>query len=172
MIKLSYTREMLDESARLAESMGSINNSITVGSGNRSGFLAELALAEYLGAERRDQFGYDLFLNGQRIEVKTKRRTANPRGFYEGSVALTSGHQHPDFFAYLSLTFEGKRVKQGREHYFGLESVWYCGMISYEEFMEKSTIHKKGDRDSSNGFVVITDMRNITYNELYTGKIQ
>ena len=68
------------------------------------------------------------------IEVKTKRRTANPRDFYEGSVALSSCHQHPDFFAFLSLTFEGKKTIKGREYYFGLDSIWYCGMISYSAF--------------------------------------
>ena len=166
MIKLKYTKEMVVESARLADSMGAINNSITNGAGNRAGFLAELVLASYLGAARDDKFGYDLFLDGKRIEVKTKRRTAPPRDFYDGSVAVSSGHQHPDFFAFLSLTFEGKKIINGCEYYFGLDSIWYCGVISYKNFILKSKLCKKGERDPSNNFVAPTDMRNIKYSEL------
>jgi hypothetical protein len=166
MIKLSYTREMVNEAKILADEMGELKNSITKGCGTKAGFLGEIAICNYLGAKKESKFNHDLLLGDLKIEVKSKRRCGNPKDFYEGSVALSSGHQHPDFFAFLSLTFEGKRVKQGSEHYFGLESVWYCGMISYEEFMEKSTIHKKGERDPLNGFVVIADMRNIPYSYL------
>ena len=157
---------MVIESKQLADAMGAISKSITQGAGNRSGFLGELALEAYLGAERIDKFGYDLLLDGKKIEVKSKRRTVRPKDFYEGSVALTSGHQRPDYYAFLSLTFEEKRTISGKEYYCGLMDIWYCGIISYSSFINKAQLFKKGQKDDSNGFVVLADMYNIKYSEL------
>lgn len=157
---------MLKESQRLADDLGGLFNSITDGKGNRAGILGELALAAHLGAARADKRGFDLVLDGKTIEVKTKRRTVTPRGFYEGSVAITSGHQKPDFYAFLSLTFEEKRVIKGNEFYAGLTSIWFCGIISYEDFIIKSKFLKKGQHDGSNKFIVKADMRNIAYDKL------
>lgn len=167
MVELSYTKEMLVESAQLADNMGSLNNSITGGRANRAAFLGELALCYYLGATRDDKLGYDLMLGDLKIEVKSKRRTAHPRPNYSGSVAVTSNHQKPDFFAFLSLTFDGKKMVRGKEYYFDLNSIWFCGMISYDDFILKSKLMKKGQKDPSNGFIVLTDMRNISYSELH-----
>jgi len=162
MIKLPFTPEMVAESKVLAESMGEIKNSITQGAGNRAGFLAELALASYLGATRADERGFDLIYKNKKIEVKTKRRTVPPLLSYEGSVALLSEHQHPDYYAFLSLTFGRKMANV----YSQLDSVWFCGIIRYEDFLEKSILYKKGQVDESNGFIVLTDMRNIKYKDL------
>lgn len=166
MIRLPVTKEMILDSKTVADEMGGLNNSILAGAGNRSGILGELALASYLGAVKIHNFKFDLIYKDWKIECKIKRRLASPKPFYEGSVALTSSHQNPDFYAFLSLTFERKVVKNGAEHYIGLQDVWFCGVISYEEFKLKSKAFKVGDVDPSNGFKVRTGMRNIRYDEL------
>lgn len=163
MIELPFTPEMVAESRRLAKSMGSIKNSILSGGGNRAGFLGELALARFLGVERENERNFDLILNGKTIEVKSKRRLFDPHPSFEGSVALSSSHQHPSYYAFLSLTFESKCGK----NYAGLKSVWLCGFISYSEFMEKSVVWEKGKIDKSNNFETLVNMRNIKYSDLY-----
>lgn len=162
MVKIPFTLEMVAESKELAKSMGAIKNSILEGGGNRAGFLAELALCAYLGAERVDKSNHDVVYENKRIEVKTKRRTVDPKSGYEGSVAVTSEHQKPDYYAFLSLTFG----KKSGNFYSKLNSIWLCGFISYDDFIKKCVFYKKGDVDESNGFVVLTDMRNIKYGEL------
>lgn len=157
---------MLKESKRLADELGSLKNSILTGAGNRSGILGEMALAKYLGATKVQNFGFDLIYKDFKVEVKTKRRTCRPKDFYEGSVAETSSHQKPDFYAFLSLSFDEKKTIKGREIYSGLNGVWFCGVISYKAFLQKSHICKSGDTDVSNGFVTRTNMRNIKYSDL------
>lgn len=166
MIKLNFTKEMIAEAGREAEAMGKINNSITNGLGSRAGFLGEIALAKYLSGVRTNSKNHDIRVNGHTIEVKSKRRLVSPRPFYEGSVALTSSHQKPDYYVFLSLTFEKKKVIKNQEYYCGLLDIWYCGAISYSDFITKAVLYKKGQKDPSNGFIVLTDMYNIKYSEL------
>jgi len=162
MVKIPFTPEMVSESKKLADSMGAIRNSILEGGGNRAGFLAELALCAYFGAKRVDKANHDILFLNKRIEIKTKRRTVDPTPYYEGSVAITSEHQISDYYAFLSLTFGKKSGK----NYSRLNSIWLCGFISYEDFIKNCVFYEKGEIDKSNGFVVLTDMRNIKYREL------
>ena len=157
------------ESKRIAKIIGNLNNSILSGSGNRAGILGEIALANFLKVERQDKRGYDLIYKGKKIEVKTKRRTADPKGYYEASVSETSSHQTPDFYAFLSLTF-GKKEYNGKEDvYSDLQSIWLCGFIAYEDFIKEAKLIRTGTIDEDNGFATITDMRNIRYEKLEKG---
>ena len=105
---------------------------------------------------------YDFIYNGDRIEVKTKRRTVRPLGHYDVSVAKTSDHQRPDWYCFLSLEF-GREI-DGR--YYDLKNVWYLGVLSYEDFWNRATQWKKGQVDESNGFVTLVDMYNVPIREL------
>jgi hypothetical protein len=161
MIKLFFDQDMLKNAQSLSVSMGELRNSITGGGGNFAGFLGELALANHIKAKRDDDYGHDLMYRGRRIEVKTKRRTVDPCDHYEGSVALASSHQTPDYYAFMSITYDNRLYKLNQ-----LRSVWFCGILSYNDFMEKSIIYRVGDKDPSNGFIVLSDMRNIPYSML------
>jgi len=76
--KLPHTKLMSEKAQSWANDIGRLPNSITNGRGNEAGRLGELALAEYLGVDLADKKDYDMIYNGEKIEVKTKRRTVNP----------------------------------------------------------------------------------------------
>ena len=159
---IPFDGEMIELAHELANDMGEIHNSITKGSGNAAGFLGEIAIREYLGAPPMSTKNYDFIYNGDRIEVKTKRRTVRPLGHYDVSVAKTSDHQRPDWYCFLSLEF-GREI-DGR--YYDLKNVWYLGVLSYEDFWNRATQWKKGQVDESNGFVTLVDMYNVPIREL------
>jgi hypothetical protein len=89
MISLTFDNYMLERAKEKAVSLGSLNNSILQGAGNLAGYLGEEALASHTGAEivsnnrGLDKYNHDLLMpTGQRVEVKTKRRTVAPRDYY------------------------------------------------------------------------------------------
>ena len=121
MISLPFSKDMLDRAKAKANNLGSIKNSILKGRGNLAGYLGEEALAPYIGAEivsnnrGLDKYNHDLLMkDGNRVEVKTKRRTVKPRSNYDVSVAHTSTHQKPDIYAFISLEFERRVYGKGR----------------------------------------------------------
>jgi len=173
MIKeLPFDDWMLHEAIEWSTAVGKIKNSITKGKGNAAGRLGEIALANYLLVDIQDDKEYDIIYQGKTIEVKTKRRTVAPLGFYEGSVARTSTHQNPDQYAFISLEFEDSGPMDqpfkcgGGKWYRNLQKVWLCGDIDAEEFWEKARLMEKGDRDESNNFTTHVDMFNIRIDEL------
>jgi hypothetical protein len=172
MIKLDFDQSMIDEAVKKAEELGSINNSITSGRGNLAGYLAEIALTKHLGCKNiscdkgRDKYDYDLIKNGRKIDVKTKRRTVDPKPFFEVSIAGTSKHQKTDTYAFISITFKEKRGMGSQTQYYGVESIWLCGFMSKEDYFDKAIFWKKGAVDPSNGFKVHADMYNMPISSL------
>jgi len=172
MIKLDFDQSMIDEAVKKAEELGSINNSITSGRGNLAGYLAEIALTKYLGCKNiscdkgRDKYDYDLIKDGRKIDVKTKRRTVDPKPFFEVSIAGTSKHQKTDTYAFISITFKEKRGMGSKAQYYGVESIWLCGFMSKEDYFDKAIFWKKGVVDPSNGFKVHADMYNMPISSL------
>ena len=159
---IPHDADMVESALALGEEMGSIRNSITRGKGNAAGKLGEIAFAKYIQAEIKDCKDFDLEHGGKKLEVKTKRRTVKPRPDYDVSVAVTSTHQNPDRYVFISLEFDSK--KEG--DYFGLKNVWLCGDKSAKEYMEQAFLHKMGSVDWSNGFKTIVDMWNMRIHDL------
>ena len=172
MRKLNFDQSMIDEAVKKAEDLGSINNSITSGRGNLAGYLAEIALTKYLDCKNiscdkgRDKYDYDLIKDGRKIDVKTKRRTVDPKPFFEVSIAGTSKHQKTDTYAFISITFKEKRGMGSKAQYYGVESIWLCGFMSKEDYFDKAIFWKKGAVDPSNGFKVHADMYNMPISSL------
>jgi len=176
MIKeLPFDDRMVENAREWSTAVGGIKNSITKGKGNAAGRLGEIALANHLSVDVQDHKEYDIIYQGKTIEIKTKRRTVAPQGFYEMSVAKTSTHQNPDHYAFISLEFKdsgfyGKPAKgmkrRGGKWYRNLQKIWLCGDIDAEEFWEKATLMERGDRDESNNFTTLVDMFNIRIDEL------
>jgi hypothetical protein len=162
--RLEFNPAMINQALQWANDLGGIKNSITKGRGNLAGRLGEIALAAHLSVEVEDHREYDLIHDGESIEVKTKRRTVPPKGFYEVSVAKTSTHQSPDRYAFISLEFDGKT----NGSYYGLKNIWLCGYMKSDEYFKKATHMKKGDRDESNGFTTLVDMFNLRIDQLST----
>jgi len=153
---------MVKSALNWADGCGSLKNSITKGKGNVAGRLGELAFASYVGADIADDYNFDLVLKGEKIEVKTKRRTVPPKDGYEVSVASTSLHQNPDRYVFISIRFKSKKGF----NYYGLQDVWLCGDMSAKEYIEKSWVWKKGEMDESNKFVTLVDMHNMRIDKL------
>ena len=169
---IPHTPEMIKSAIQKAEALGSINNSILKGGGNRAGYLGEEAVAAFLGAdvvsndEGVAKYNHDLLLNGKRIEVKTKRRTVPPRDNYDVSVAKTSTHQKPDLYVFVSLQF-GKTEGEGREKtYSDLRQIWLVGQKTPDEYFKEAKLWKQGDVDTDNGFSTHVDMYNLPIEKL------
>tara|TARA_R100001377_G_scaffold82600_1_gene63151 strand:+ start:511 stop:1053 length:543 start_codon:yes stop_codon:yes gene_type:complete len=173
MIELPFDKEMIARSKQKAMSLGYINNSILKGAGNLAGYLGEEALAPYVDAEivsnnrGLDKYNYDLLVQTQRVEVKTKRRTVAPRPNYDVSVAETSSHQRPDIYAFISLEFD-RVTKTHPKQYYGLKKIWLCGFMPANEFWERSELWEKGKIDKTNNFKTHVNMYNLSVRDLYT----
>lgn len=167
MKKIPFTKEMIARARVRAEEMGSIKNSITKGGGNVAGFLGEEAFCAYTGASIVGGKDYDVVLNNEKVEVKTKRRTVAPRQNYDVSVANTSTHQNPDKYAFISLEF-GEAIKKpnGQTAYKDLKNVWYLGSKDAKEYFKEAAKWNKGDVDKSNNFTTLVDMHNLPVSEL------
>lgn len=172
MRKIPFNDKMIRQAVDKANKLGQIANSITGGGGNTAGYLAEIALAEYLECDLvscepgEEKYNYDLIKNGKKIEVKTKRRTVDPRLDYEVSIAETSRHQQTDFYAFISITFGHKEGVGRNARYFWPESIWLCGFIKKDDFFSKARYLKKGQVDQSNGFTVHANMFNLKIGDL------
>ena len=167
MIVIPHTQDMIDRAMARATQMGAIKNSITKGTGNLAGFLGEEAFCAYTGASIVGGKDYDVVLNNEKVEVKTKRRTVAPKPNYDVSVATTSTHQHPDKYAFISLEF-GKTIQKlnGQKVYKDLKNVWYLGSKDAKEYFEEAAKWNKGDVDKSNDFTTLQDMYNLPISEL------
>ena len=156
---------MVQRALQKSEALGSLNHSITGGAGNFAGYMGEECISHFLGAdnvscdEGDDKFNYDLIYNGYTIEVKTKRRTVDPKDFYDVSIAKTSTHQKPDVYAFVSITKNRGKV--------GFNNVWLCGFMGCKEFFDSAVFHKKGSIDHQNNFKVHRDMYNMRISDLY-----
>ena len=164
---------MIIRAKRKAESLGSLNNSILEGRGNLAGYLGEEVIAPLINADIMscdigdDKYNHDLVIeSGLKVEVKTKRRTVDLREDFDVSVAKTSLHQEPDIYAFISITC-GKLIQKYPREYKGVKSIWLCGFMSREEYLERSVFLKKGSTDPTNGFKVHRDMYNMKVRDLY-----
>ena len=144
MLQLPFDNKMIRTATDWAENLGGIYNSITKGDGNYAGRLGELALAKHLGVEVEDHKDYDLIYNGERVEVKTKRRATKPKSNYTVNVAYTSIHQKPDKYAFLSLEYADR---DSGGNYSDLQYIWLCGYKSAEQFFEEAEFWPKGTPD-------------------------
>jgi len=159
-IRVNLNQEMRDEAA-LAGTDAYNKLSFKGGGGNILGRLGELMFEKvapevrYIGAH-----GYDYAFGATKIEIKTKAQSVphTPPSHWEGSVAIASlGHQHPHWFVFCRIY----RDKNGL-----YQHGWVVGRIPYDMFMKKSRGMAQGQFDSSNGYEVQANCRNIFHRDL------
>jgi len=165
-IEIPFTENMVKSAKAKAKEMGSIRNSILKGKGNFAGFLGEEAVAAYIGAEIISfeegdaKYGHDILKNEKRIEVKTKRRTVEPKLFYDVSVAATSRHQADkrglDIYIFASIQFDGDIPKR----------IWIIGQKDRDQYFKESRFIKRGETEGDNGFRAHVDMYNLITTDL------
>jgi hypothetical protein len=155
MIEIPVSDEALLKARKQAVEMGKLNNSITKGQGNVAGFVGEIVTAELLGATQQNTYDYDLVLiNGQTVDVKTKRTSVTPLPHYDCSVAKLSTHQSCDNLAFV-------RVKND------YSVAWFLGMIPRLQYYEVARYMNKGDVDPDNGYVVKSSCYNLSIEDLW-----
>ena len=138
-----------------------------------AGFLAEEAVADYLGAgltatsTGTDKYHYDLVLqNGIRTELKTKRRTVVPQDYYDVSVYDISTFQRPDLYMFVSLQYEKSRKLGHTIQYDNLQNIWLLGQKTPEAFFDTAVLWKAGDFDSRNKLLLKSTTYNLAIKDL------
>ena len=165
MIKVDLTNSLIEKAG--AYSKGKIYKRSMRGQGGTNiGTIGELVLIEYLennglkvvdNRKRINATKYDLLVQGEKVEVKTKDRTVPPKPFYECSIPLYNhDHQKPKWFFFLSLMRKGSSY----------EEAYILGGISYNEMEKEGVIINKGDVDLRNGWICKESCINITIEKL------
>ena len=172
MIKIPFNQEMIDTASIKAKQMGTLNNSILKGGGNNSGFLGELALADFLSARivSDRSYGHDLEWQNKRIEVKTKRVTTPPLPHYLASVSrLSLEHQRPDYFVFVRIQFKKKMINpfdKTQFQYFRPKVIWVTGFKNGNDFLSEATLRKAGEINPNNNFRCVADEYTIPLRDL------
>jgi len=149
MIEIAVTPAMLVEARDKAVNMGKLHNSIMKGAGNIAGFIGEAIAQQVLGGKLDNTYEYDLVLdNGKTVDVKTKQTSVKPLETYDCSIAALNTKQKCDYYCFV-------RVKND------FSIGWYLGVYDKQQYMEDAVFMKKGDIDSSNGYVVRSDCYNL-----------
>lgn len=130
----------------MANRLGVLKNSITKGRGNYTGFMGEILAAEWLGAEMRNTYNFDIMHGDLSIDVKSKSSEVIPKSFYECSVGEYNTFQRCDYYLFTRVV--------GRD-------VYLLGYLPKDEFYEMADYHREGEIDPSNGFVFRCNSYNV-----------
>ena len=154
MLEVEITDQMILDARRKSAEMGFLRKSILSGAGNLAGFIGEFVAQSILGGEIKNTYEYDLVLeNGERVDVKTKQTSVEPKPEYDCSISSESKIQDCDKYAFV-------RVKND------LSVAWFLGVIKKKDFFKKAKEFKKGDIDPSNNYTVRANCWNIKISEL------
>ena len=148
MVEVKIQEEWVDKAKEKAEEMGVLKHSFMKGTGNVVGFLGEIVVANYLKAEIKNTYDYDLIKNQIKIDVKSKRCTSVPKLNYDCSVAAYNTKQKCDYYVFTRILDS-------------LDTAWICGIIKKDDFFKKSTFYRKGYTDTSNMMTFKEDTYNL-----------
>jgi hypothetical protein len=123
-----------------------------------AGILGEIIFKKiYPTAERSKDMTYDFNLDGNKVDVKCKYRTVNPRQDYEASFFLYQAGEkfNADLYYFMSTIPS-------------FEYVWLCGYASKKEILENpnTEIWKQGQIDENNGMTFREDTICLKYKYL------
>ena len=154
MIEVQVTEQMVQAAHLKAEEMGTLNNSISKGAGNVSGFIGEQVVMSVIGGTWSNTYEYDVVLDdGTKVDVKTKRTSVAPRDYYDCSVAALNTTQKCDRYDFVRVAND-------------LSVAWYLGWKGKGEYFDDARFLTKGEKDGDNGFVVKSDCYNLQIKEL------
>ena len=159
MIEVTIKQDMVNRAILRSRKMGSIRNSITSGQGNIAGFIGEEVVNEYIGGKIVDHYDYDLIVGHRLVDVKTKRCTSRPKGYYDCSIASTSTHQKCTEYIFVRIEWHKSKPNDWKR-------AWICGRIDRDEYFRKGRKLLKGQLDGSNKFVVKADCYNLRIEQL------
>ena len=153
-IELEPTHKQVLQATKMGLEMGTLKNSISKGQGNQAGFIGELVVGDYLGAEQTNTYEYDLILpNGKTIDVKTKRCNTEPRAEYDASISSYNTKQQCDYYVFTRILHD-------------YSVLWIAGYMEKELYFNQAVERKKGERDPTNGFLFRSSCWNLPYGDL------
>lgn len=172
-IKLPITHSLYDMAVKISNISGDNYNKKTIRKNNIGrlvGFIGELSIIKYLYNNsikydwqnidpNKPNFNFDIQINNLKIDIKSKDRTVEPKLDYECSIAGYS-RQLCDYYVFTSIT----RNSQLEYPY---HTANILGYIPHDEYYENAKTWKKGDIDTSNGWVVSIDCFNLPIEKLY-----
>lgn len=150
------------ERAKSLYDFDALRDSITQGKSNIYGALGEVLFSnkypEWAHTPSRN-FDFSHSSHGT-VDVKTKRTTAEPKPFWNCSVAGTSTHQKCDYYFFI-------RVNEA------LDQAWMLGWLRQDDFFQRGVYRKKGDPDetSSRGWRYQADCWNVRVDQLNPPRI-
>jgi hypothetical protein len=156
MIEVEITEDMKKRAWAKSREMGEINNSITHGDGNIAGFLGEEVANQLICGDICNTYDYDIVKGDTRYDVKTKRCTSEPKGYYECSVAAFNTRQNCDHYVFVRI--ENVKGRWGR--------AWVLGSYEKEQYFKDARFLEKGKIDGNNNFRVKADCYNMPINKL------
>jgi hypothetical protein len=142
MNEFTITKDMEDKARVKSGQHGDIRNSIRRGKGNLAGYLGEeIVLANVNDCLEHNTYNHDMvrFPNTDfqyTIDVKTKERTVEPKGFYTTHVASTSLHQNVDIYIFCQVIVK-RAPKRG----------WILGWMQKDEYLDKAKFMAAGEPD-------------------------
>ena len=155
MKEIIIDKEWIKQSQLKSKEMGTLNNSITKGDGNLSGFIGEMmALSCLPEAKLLNTYDFDIIYKDNKLDVKTKRTKVAPREYYDCSVAAFNTKQKCSHYVFTRILNDFSKG-------------WLLGWMPKDEYFSSSRLLKKGDRDGDNGFIVKSDCYNLPINKLY-----
>lgn len=153
-IEIIPTESQQREARLSAVNSGTLQGSITGGTGKVIGALGEIIVRDLVGYEQVNTKDYDLVdFDGRTVDVKTKHCKVPPRGFYECSVAAHGVQQNCDQYVFVRMLPN-------------LSKAWILGAIDKSDYFVKAVRHKKGEVDESNGFTFKADCYNLEIKDL------
>ena len=155
MKEIVIKKEWIEEANNKSEEMGKLNNSITHGKGNISGFLGEIMTLHSLSeGEICNTYDFDILYKDKKLDVKTKRTGVVPKNYYDCSVAAFNTKQKCSHYIFTRILND-------------LSKGWVLGWMSKEDYFTKARFLKKGEQDGDNGFIVKADCYNLPIDKLH-----
>lgn len=153
-IEIIPTESQQREARLSAVNSGTLQGSITGGTGKVIGALGEIIVRDLMGYDQKNTPDYDLISSdGTTIDVKTKHCKAVPRGYYDCSVAAHGVTQGCDQYVFVRMLPN-------------LSKAWILGAINKSDYFIKAKRHRKGEVDESNGFTFKADCYNLEIKDL------
>ena len=133
MITLIPTSQQIERAKTLYD-FYNLKNSITHGKSQIYGAIGEILVMDFLKAEKKESYDYDLIFRGKTIEVKTKKVNSIPRENYNCSVSKHNTKQKCDVFIFVRVLTDFKKA-------------WILGAISQSDFFRKAKYRDTTDLD-------------------------
>ena len=158
MIEVQITDKMMEWAEKKAKELSLLNKSIMKGKGNLTGFLGEAVVAkhyqEIYKVKLKNTYDYDLLINDQKVDVKSKLTKKKPLNYYDCSVAAYNTKQQCDYYFFVRIL---------NDYSVG----WIVGYYPKDAYYENARFLREGSKDGDNGFIVRADCYNMMIKDLY-----